>query len=177
VIIETFLDKLENLRRCGPGRWVACCPAHQGDGRSLSIREAESGAILLHCWAHGCTVTDITAAVGLTVGDLFPEKRAPSGKQDGRDHFGKPIRMPEHAHQHAALDALKSLHTETLIALIAAEHLRDGDGLDDADLERVTLAAHRIGIVAERVGALETADDAQALIRKRVMKRIERSAS
>lgn len=165
---ETFIGKLDNVRPCGPGRWAALCPAHKGDGRSLSIREADSGVILLRCWAHGCDVADICAAVNLTVSDLFPEKRAPSEKQDGRDQFAKPKYAARRAHWHAAPEALKSLHGEAVLVLVAAEHLARGEALDDDDIGRVTLAAHRIGVVAERIGALATADEVQERIRKQI---------
>jgi hypothetical protein len=65
---EDFLQRLEMVRRSGHG-WMARCPAHDDRTPSLSIRDSDKG-ILLKCWA-GCTVSDITDALGLRLADLF----------------------------------------------------------------------------------------------------------
>lgn len=69
--VDEILNRLDRVRSNGNGRWSACCPAHADRGPSLSIRELDDGKILLHCFA-GCPVGDITAAIGLSLGDLFP---------------------------------------------------------------------------------------------------------
>jgi len=64
-----LLDRLDNVRSRGIGRWVATCPAHTDNTPSLSVREGERG-VLLHCFA-GCEKPAIVAAMGLTMVDLF----------------------------------------------------------------------------------------------------------
>src|SRR6266496_3249531 len=64
-----LLRRLESVRRA-PSGWLARCPAHQDRRPSLSVRQADGGRLLVHCFA-GCAVADIVAALGLAVGDLF----------------------------------------------------------------------------------------------------------
>ena len=50
---------------------TAHCPAHDDRSKSLSIREGRDGrSTILHCFA-GCPTTAITAALGLSMRDLF----------------------------------------------------------------------------------------------------------
>jgi putative DNA primase/helicase len=49
--------------RVGCG-WIARCPAHDDRQASLSIREADEGKILVHCFA-GCDQTSVIAALRL----------------------------------------------------------------------------------------------------------------
>jgi hypothetical protein len=67
-----------NARRAGPGRWQARCPAHDDRSPSLSIKEGDSGKVLLRCWS-GCDLAAVLKAAGLTMGNLFagpPPSRA-----------------------------------------------------------------------------------------------------
>jgi hypothetical protein len=52
---------------------MARCPAHADKSPSLSMR-GENGRVLLHCFA-GCAVEDICAALGITVRELFADRR------------------------------------------------------------------------------------------------------
>lgn len=70
---ELILSHLSKVRRMGPDRWMACCPAHQDKSPSLSIRECSDGRVLIHCWT-GCGANDVLDAIGLTFDALFPEK-------------------------------------------------------------------------------------------------------
>jgi hypothetical protein len=65
-----LLDRLEHVKQTGPGRWIACCPAHEDRSPSLSIREMEDGRLLLYDFG-GCHVDAVLAAVGLGLSDLF----------------------------------------------------------------------------------------------------------
>lgn len=67
--LDSFLAQLEHVTPRGNGRYAARCPAHIDRSPSLSISEGDKG-LLLRCFA-GCTVAEISAALGLTVGDLF----------------------------------------------------------------------------------------------------------
>ena len=65
---------------------MAYCPSHDDKGsRSLSIRQAENGKVLLHCFA-GCTFTDIASAVAMSPRQLFPASNPPRhGRRRRRD--------------------------------------------------------------------------------------------
>lgn len=131
MIAENLISRLEGVRAAGPGRWMARCPAHPDRSPSLSVREVDDRT-LVHCFG-GCEAHDVLAAVGLTLGDLFPEPL---------DHHKAPVR--DRRHQHAAREALKSIASEAAVLQIAADHLARGGRLDDADRERLAQAADRI---------------------------------
>jgi hypothetical protein len=60
----------------------ARCPGHDGDNRTaLSVAVGADGRAVLWCHAHQCDVEKITAALGLSVADLFPD-----GHHRGRRH-------------------------------------------------------------------------------------------
>lgn len=70
--------------RVNPNRRAAQCPAHDDRNASLSIgrRTTDPPGLLLKCHK-GCTAEDITAALGLTMADLFdePAQRARSQRE------------------------------------------------------------------------------------------------
>lgn len=70
--------------RNGEG-WASKCPAHEDKNPSLSVAEGREGAVLVKCHA-GCATNDVCAALGCTVGDLFPprEKARRSGNSAPR---------------------------------------------------------------------------------------------
>lgn len=82
---DLLLSRLTGLRPVrSPAAGVirahrAFCPEHQADGQkrgrspSLSIAETADGAVLLHCHG-GCSTTDVVAAAGLDLVDLFPRR-------------------------------------------------------------------------------------------------------
>ena len=67
-----ILERLDAVRATAPGTYVARCPAHNDGRPSLSV-SVKPDRILVHCFA-GCTPEEITAAVGLTLADLYPDK-------------------------------------------------------------------------------------------------------
>ena len=69
------------------GRYEAKCPAHNGGGRNLSFTESPTGKVLATCHSHGCTFTDVMAALGLK-----PVAIAPAGTKRRRP--GRPARVP-----------------------------------------------------------------------------------
>ncbi len=71
---DLLLERLDNVRPNGSGRWLARCPAHQDRTSSLSVRLADD-RILVYCFA-GCKTTDVLTAVNLELKDLFnaPER-------------------------------------------------------------------------------------------------------
>ncbi len=84
--INEILARLDAVRSRGTNRWQARCPAHEDRNPSLAIAEGERG-LLVKCWA-GCTLDEITRALGLTVRDLFydanPDPRAVRAAQQRR---------------------------------------------------------------------------------------------
>ena len=68
--LEKILSRLKNVRRSGSG-FTACCPVHGDNSNSLSIGLGRDRQVLLHCFLN-CEVTDIVAALGITMRDLFP---------------------------------------------------------------------------------------------------------
>lgn len=78
---EVFLQAIGDakVRRIGSGvhanRWIACCPAHNDINPSLQITEMQDGRLLLHCFSQHCGAIDIVNALGLNLGDLYPEEQ------------------------------------------------------------------------------------------------------
>ncbi len=70
-MIDSILQRLEKVRGKGP-KYMACCPSHQDRTPSLAIQELPDGRVLMHCMA-GCEVLDVLSAIGLEMGDLFPD--------------------------------------------------------------------------------------------------------
>lgn len=120
--IDLVLSRLDKVKAAGAGKWKACCAAHDDREPSLSIREADDGKVLLHCWA-GCDAESIAAAIGLTVRDLFPE----SGQRSVR-------RGPSRA----------AVEHERRIVAIGLSLLAQGGKLPPSDLERLETARRRL---------------------------------
>jgi hypothetical protein len=72
-------------------KFRARCPVHDGDNpSSLSVGVGSDGRAVLWCHAHQCDVQDITAALGLSVADLFPD-----GHHRGRRYPLRPVRRAD----------------------------------------------------------------------------------
>lgn len=69
--VRDVLARLPGHKRNGSG-WTARCPAHDDRTPSLSIREGDSGAVLLRCHA-GCTTDAVCKALGIELRDLMPD--------------------------------------------------------------------------------------------------------
>lgn len=128
--IDTLLSRLERVRQSKANSWMASCPAHNGDGRSLAVTHKEDGRILMHCFAHECGYDDILAAVGMTVSDLFPD------------------RLPEHRyapckHGLSSRDVVRVMWRELFTIDFLAGDLARGE-LDPQLCEVVQQAARRI---------------------------------
>ena len=70
--IEKILSRLPDHRMTADG-FKARCPSHEDLNPSLSIREAESGAVLVKCFA-GCSPETVVSGLGLHMADLFPTR-------------------------------------------------------------------------------------------------------
>ena len=129
-------DHFEKARATGPHSWVACCPAHGDKTPSLSIRLADDGRWLLHCFA-GCDPLEVLGAVGLTMGDLFPEPLHQHGRNIRKQYPVPPM------------DVLRALARESGIVAIAAADIAEGRALSAEDAARVAVAAGRIATALE----------------------------
>lgn len=128
------LAAILSARPSGRGRWTARCPGHDDRHPSLSIKQGERG-VLVRCWSHGCTLEQITGALGIHVSDLFndvkltPTQRAEVVRQ-------KAIREAERIHQRkqdrAACDLIFRL--ERIVNAIGAKLARSPD---DRELGRL----------------------------------------
>lgn len=68
MILDEFLDKLENVRSQG-GAYTARCPAHDDRENSLGVKESDD-RLLVKCYA-GCDTERVVSALGLGLKDLF----------------------------------------------------------------------------------------------------------
>ncbi|WP_051233846.1 CHC2 zinc finger domain-containing protein [Halomonas halocynthiae] len=139
--VYAILDRLDKVKENGPGRWLACCPAHQDRSPSLAVRETSDGTILMKCFA-GCPTGDVLAAIGLELKDLFPER--------DNDAYTTSKRPGE---RWVPRDVLAAVAREALIALLAAEAVHSGTLLSDDDRNRLAVAAGRLRAAAKEVGA------------------------
>lgn len=141
--VHRLLARLDKVKQTRSDAWQACCPAHDDRSPSLNIRMAEDGKMLVRCWA-GCSAADIMAAVGLELSDLFPRRE--------RDTWSRPVAASQ---RWVPRDVLSSIASEALITLIAAEDIRQGKTLPDADIDRLAVAAGRLRSAAREVGCYD----------------------
>ena len=74
-----ILARLRGVQQSGAG-WIAFCPSHPDrEKRSLSVKLAEDGRTLLHCFV-GCETEKVCGAVNMTLADLAP----PGPRQSSR---------------------------------------------------------------------------------------------
>jgi hypothetical protein len=78
-IVEALRSHDRHPRQSGAG-WSARCPAHDDRNPSLSLRQGDQGA-LLRC-QRGCETTDVMAALGLSMADLFDNPRGAEYRYD-----------------------------------------------------------------------------------------------
>ncbi|MDR0701226.1 MAG: hypothetical protein LBF61_02265 [Azoarcus sp.] len=130
MIVDVILSRLEKVKRTGAGTWIARCPAHDDRSPSLSIRETGDGRVLLHCFA-GCDVSEVLSAMGLSLGDLFPDSFEHSTRRGERRPF-------------PAADVLRCIAFEAVIVVMAAASLRAGEALTPERFERLVAACGRI---------------------------------
>jgi hypothetical protein len=72
--LADVVARLSGAKSSGPNdQFVARCPVHNDRTASLSVGIGTDGRVLLHCHA-GCSTDSILSALGLAVGDLFPDQ-------------------------------------------------------------------------------------------------------
>lgn len=115
---------------------MACCPSHDDNSPSLSIKDAGDGKLLLNCLA-GCEKVNILNALGMEWADIMPPNQP-------KDHFVKPTKQRVYA-----TDALRAIRFEAQIICLAAYELSKGIKPNEADMKRLELAMERINTALE----------------------------
>ena len=128
--MSALIDALAGVKQTRPNRWIAKCPAHDDRSPSLAISELADGQILIHCFA-GCAATDVMAAVGLRLSDLYPE---PLG------HHFRPTRS-----RIPARDLLALIDHEALAIGLIVGQFMETHTLPEAGHQRLVTAISRIG--------------------------------
>lgn len=128
--LDNLLSKLDKVKKTGPDRYMACCPAHDDKHPSFYIRDLADGRILIKCQA-GCSAEEVLDAIGLTFSDLYPPKAI--------DNHAKPERRP-----FPAADVLRAIGYEALVVSAAAVTMLSGESFTQVDRDRLMVAAGRI---------------------------------
>ena len=71
--LSEVVARLSGAKSSGTNQFLARCPVHDDHTQSLSVGMGTDGRVLLHCHA-GCSTDSILSALGLDVGDLFPDQ-------------------------------------------------------------------------------------------------------
>jgi len=72
--INIFLGHLNKVRKSKSG-WMACCPNHEDNSPSLSIKQG-ADCILIHCFA-GCCSKEVMHSIELSMADLYQNRNYP----------------------------------------------------------------------------------------------------
>lgn len=145
--LDRLLGSLRKLKKTGPDKWIACCPAHEDGTPSLAIKDS-GGTILVHCFG-GCPLEDVLGAVGMGPVDLFPPReggtRHPSEYRDGPPLKVGSVRF-------TALDALRCCAGEAGVALMLSCDMAEGKVLSPDERDRITLAVARMDAALTYLG-------------------------
>ena len=126
-MIENILSRLEKVKGRN-GAYTACCPAHGDKSPSLAIRELDDGRILMKCFAN-CSIQEIMGAIGMEIGDLFPDTN--------KD-------LPQVKRKYYATDLLRVIEFEAWVVSVAAYTMSQGLPLSEEDRARMKKAQTRI---------------------------------
>lgn len=142
--IAKVLSALDGVKKTGPDKWIARCPAHDDKRPSLSVKQADDGKVLFKCWS-GCSAQAITEALGLSLADLFPGDR-----RSLADHSTGPMRRPFDYR-----DALQGISHEATVARLIVEAVNSGHEMDVESLDRLALAEERIDNALRAAGGVQ----------------------
>jgi hypothetical protein len=130
-----LISRLKKVKKTGPRRWVACCPAHADKTPSMVITETDK-TVLVHCFS-GCSTEEILGAVGMTFDDLYPDHR----------ELVRPGKIP-------ISDALRCIAFEALVVTASAGTMRDRP-LTEEEMARLVQASGRIQAAMTMSGVSE----------------------
>ena len=136
--IEKVLPHLTRVKRTAPGKWIACCPAHEDKSPSLSIREMDDGRLLLHCFG-GCAIEEVIGAVGVDMTALFPER--PSTPGAGA--------KPQPLQRLPASQAIEILESETMVVAVIGGDMVRKKVINEIDHRRLIQAVSRVQFIAQ----------------------------
>ncbi|MBL8499092.1 MAG: hypothetical protein JNL77_00670 [Nitrosomonas sp.] len=112
------------------GGYLAFCLSHDDKkGRSLAVSLGRDGQVLMHCFA-GCSIHEITAAIGLNPADLFPRTESKYDPQT-RSFFNE-------------WQILSALQHDAVVVLLAARSMLSGKALPESDIDFLSKAVVRI---------------------------------
>ena len=135
--VDIILSHLTRVRRSAPGKWIACCPAHDDKHPSLNIRELDDGRLLLKCFG-GCSTQEVVGAVGLSMESLFPPR-------DAKPAAGtKPERRP-----FIPADVFEIARREIGIAAVISCDMHAQKTVSDDDHNRLLQAVQTLDRIAE----------------------------
>ena len=86
--IDNVLSRLRNVTEKDSG-WSACCPAHGDVSPSLSVTVTDDDVVLMYCHS-GCEIHEIVKAIGMEVGDLYPNLPKGDRRYVCRERFANP---------------------------------------------------------------------------------------
>ncbi len=133
-ILSEVTSRLKGIIKRHNGGMLAFCPSHDDrKGRSLAVSEGREGQILLHCFA-GCSVHEITGAIGLNAADLFPRTESKYDPKT-RSFFNE-------------WQILSTLQHDATVVLIAARWMLAGHALPESDMDFLSKAVIRINEAA-----------------------------
>jgi hypothetical protein len=138
--LEVVLSRLDGVQRSGAG-YRARCPACGGRTRKLSIKDADDGRVLIHCFG-GCGVAEVLGSMGLQLTDLFPSRQPPATPEQRRAW-----RRACRESQWGA--ALEVLDFEATVVHVAGRQTLAGEVLGVDDLDRLSVACDRISEARE----------------------------
>lgn len=137
MLAERLLSRLDGVRKTGPDRWIARCPAHQDQTPSLSIRDL-GDRLLVHDFG-GCSTVDVLAVVGLELSALFEATEKHDQPHSERAHF-------------PAADVLRCVAYEATVVAVFAAALADSPKAHQVERERLLTAASRLRQAARIAG-------------------------
>ncbi|MBX3640652.1 MAG: hypothetical protein KF888_09080 [Nitrosomonas sp.] len=124
------VSRLKGVIKRHNGGILAFCPSHDDrKGRSLAVSVGREGQVLIHCFA-GCSIHEITGAIGLNPSDLFSRNENKYDPQT-RSFFNE-------------WQILSALRTDALVVLLAARSMQAGHVLPKSDIDFLSKAVIRI---------------------------------
>jgi hypothetical protein len=123
--IDLLTSQLELVEGGRNGQYRAKCPVHQDSkskSRTLSVRETESGSVLIHCFA-GCEAEEILNSIGLALSDLYPP-----------DDYIEYVKQQTKPRGPDLLGLIGRCKTAAMLCQIATATLLDGKELSKRDL-------------------------------------------
>ena len=134
--LNRILERCENIRPSGDGYRADCPYGHRSRG-SLSIKQADDGRVLLHCFS-GCSALEVMHGLGLELKDLFERPITTNLTPEELKRHKRAIKQSQWK---AALDFLPK---EIFIVQIAAVQIGKEEPLNVEDHLRLELAGKRL---------------------------------